>query len=84
MPPCRQRQEKNNKMNSDNLTLVAVKLCQFQEELKSAYDSAVKSDQQFAEILLHDMLKDTEKMRHRLGRILDACVIEENAEDEGK
>jgi hypothetical protein len=71
-------------MNSDNLTLVAVKLCQFQEELKSAYDAAVKRNQQFAEILLHDMLEDTEKMQHRLGRIIDAAIIEENAKDEGK
>jgi hypothetical protein len=71
-------------MNSDNLTLVAVKLCQFQQELKTAYDAAVKSHQQFAEILLHGMLEDTEKMQHRLGRIIDACIIQENCAEEGE
>ena len=60
----------------------ATALRQYQCELERAYETAVKNSQQFAEILLHGMLEDVGKMQHRLGRITDAAILEENAADE--
>jgi hypothetical protein len=33
---------------------------------------------------LHGIIEDTEKMQRRIGRIIDACIIQQNCADEGK
>lgn len=70
-------------MEAQQLMAVAEKLRQFESELRIAYKSAVNEHDQYLEILLHGMIENTEKMQRRLGRIIDACIIQQNCADEG-
>jgi len=64
------------------LIAVADKLRNFDAALQSAHQISVKGHEQFLEILLHGLIEDAEKLSRRLGRIIDASIIQENAADE--
>jgi len=71
-------------MTSCELISVADKLRHFDGQLRLTYKNAVNEHEQFLEILLHGVIEDTEKLQRRLGRIIDASIIQENAADESE
>jgi hypothetical protein len=71
-------------MNPCELISVVDNLRNFDAALQSAYQTAVKRHEQYLEILLHGLIEDTEKLSRRLGRIIDASIIQENAADESE
>ena len=69
-------------MTSCELISVADRLRHFDGLLRATHKNAANEHEQFLEILLHGLIEDTEKLQRRLGRIIDAAIIQENADDE--
>lgn len=62
-------------MNPQILMRASAQYAEYMELLKAAYDAAVESGNQFAELALRQMVEKSELLHRDLGRIIDAAVL---------
>ena len=72
-------------MNAQNLMRASAEFGDYLAELKAAYEVAVKSGNQFAELALRQMVEKSEQLHRELGKIIDAAILtQHNMEEAGE
>lgn len=62
-------------MNVQNLMRASAEFGEYLTELKAAYEVSVQSGNQFAELVLRQLVNKSEQLHRELGRVIDAAIL---------